>query len=1324
MATLRDLAKRLTNVFNDDKGFFQRGRPTAQPIQQFVQQAPRQVNYFAQNAAQRMIPSIALQSIQNSFRTASSNVRGNIGVLGQNLNLIRTNPQFAQQLPSIIANQSQRAVSQVYGQNNPFNIIPQTAIGLMKAGFQGLTTPFTRKSGFEKAGDVAGAIGASMMPARTIGYAAINPVFKTGETLITKGRLPTGAEYSKSYDEGIDFGAKLAAIEGAAGIVLKPLLSKIRPVEIKSINTYLDLARRATSSEIRKQFIKLATKRIMQNLSADALKAGVGFGAYGLTKPAENIEVRIENGVTDFVTGVAFSTTLGIAKYGSQAIGGQVIKPLVEQYRAMPKSVTQGGYAKLDPQSMRKIGIGLTPSREAKMPNLHQQENFTEEVIRRGGPIQWLKSKLYPLKIQPKDVQSAIKDRQISKAQAIVDANGINVRAHSTMRNLGVDPKTEWRLVQWSELTGRDAKRFAETHGLTDDVLAKVKPFLNEHRAFEYEIRSKAQKAGFDLGFIENHIVHKYQEPANVVAEVTKTMGEGLKQKPGFTYSRTTPPYAFTKGKLTPRYTTFGQLHASSYHDLQTAISNQRILNSLVKEGRLLPASKAPREWRPIVSETFPRAQGNEPYYAPKETASFLNNIFGGVETNPLISGAAAASRQAQDIVLAGGLRKINFFTLAQTIKDITAGVGTTLSGHPITGGKMAIKPLVNVVRGFIPGASRRFEQANQQYIDEMAAGGLRYYGVNSYDGLQRNVAQSLSKRGKDEVGRLWNSYSNNPTFKEFMFQRQVDLYKTFKSGLVRKYGEQEAKRIAIEQLRHYDGIIDDIGRNPDLQNGITGIFLAPKYRESIIGSLTNAVRSIPNIKDPNYAISRGLAIGMAATLYAYNELNKSLNNGRDMWDNPAGRELELVIPDANDPNHYYSIPWMPGFTATPRRLLGTVTSLAKGEPKEAVRQFGGLLSIPVSKATEIISGKDYYGNPIIDVESDKSVTEQMLRYGIKSFTPGPVRERLKYEDIKEVYEKKIAQGKKATKPSIALSILRSFEMPIKEGKYSSQFYTFEDKELKSLKESQLDTYKDIYHKKVDPESDYATRFREQVADSQKLLQNPEVLKARERVERTTAEKLGQEINPFFNLTPTQQQIVLNMKSLAPGDSVKGQMTTENISWLKPYWESNERFYGALKEKGVIGHDMRDPEEIFTTTPAMRAKLDTYYSFTSGTGERSAYLRANPDLRDYWDEKAAFTNGLRAMLGLPPMPEKNFGFASGGGGGRPRKISFRIATVKTPKTVAFRIGKTKRPSIKIGKNTVKAYKYKIAKSKSTASLKAYKAQALKTKFTRRPGLFG
>jgi hypothetical protein len=210
------------------------------------------------------------------------------------------------------------------------------------------------------------------------------------------------------------------------------------------------------------------------------------------------------------------------------------------------------------------------------------------------------------------------------------------------------------------------------------------------------------------------------------------------------------------------------------------------------------------------------------------------------------------------------------------------------------------------------------------------------------------------------------------------------------------------------------------VGRAPGTEDGLSTVFFAPKFRESIINTLWNSVRSLgPEISNPAFYKNRRLAGGMALSFGLYAATNKFLN-GHYMWQNPSTHQFDLQIPTGN--GNYAYIPFMPTFAAVPRNLMGGALSTASGDLKGATQQFSSILAAPLQLFGQLYSNKDFYGRPIY-ADTDPGTTKAVKIAGYLGLNTIPpfIKETVNYIE------------KKGTVP-LYQSITTGMELPIKYG--------------------------------------------------------------------------------------------------------------------------------------------------------------------------------------------------------------------------------------------------------------------------------------------------
>lgn len=156
--------------------------------------------------------------------------------------------------------------------------------------------------------------------------------------------------------------------------------------------------------------------------------------------------------------------------------------------------------------------------------------------------------------------------------------------------------------------------------------------------------------------------------------------------------------------------------------------------------------------------------------------------------------------------------------------------------------------------------------------------------------------------------------------------------------------------------------------------------------------------------------------------------------------------------------------------------------------------------------------------------------------------------------------------------------------------------------------------------------------------------QNPEILARDTRIAIKQAEETGEPVRPFFQLSPEQQRTIMRINSLPYGDEAKKQLNDENKSWIQPYYKLENAYWDEMQNKGL---SLENPEaEAKRPSDEVQKKLDYYNTLPYGTGARTAYANANPDLKAYWAQVRERGNEERKALGLPPLPEYGSGGSS------------------------------------------------------------------------------
>lgn len=940
-------------------------------------------------------------------------------------------------------------------------------------------------------------------------------------------------------------------------------------------------------------------------------------------------------------------------------------------------------------------------AKEMNLKPFNQQE-VDQAIVSDLTTKKTLKGKINPIHDLSPDLQKATREYRAGELMAQADADKVAASFKSELA-----PDLEYKLIKYSQ---DPTAKTARALGLSPQDIAKGQAIIEQSRSFNDDLFNRARAAGIDVDYLKNHILQAFKQSNEEIDDLLRA--KGLSGKPGFSKSRKIE--SFQKGEeigLTPKYTTFSQLNALAEHQLQKAINNKNYFQKLIDSGQILPSNtpNLPSSWKAIDAPFFPQAARQfgdgqtviTTYKAPKEIANLLNNVFGTERTGPGATAlriGAKISGGMQDVVLSGGVGPFNFFGIGQLIKEGTSG--------------RVLKPLQAFGRAYIPGASQKFQQANNATIKEMASQGIQTGRIANYQSLYKNVAdnESLSKI----LGKGWSKVINEPTFGKFMAELQIQFFKDTKmAALKRGMTNDEAIKLAGKATKNFYGLGDDIGRSKEFENAISSVFLAPKYRESLINIYGNLFKAFKpgNITKEEYRGVQKLAVGMAITLGMYNVAQMKLT-GKPMWDNPPGKELELVVP-VGDPKDkkFISFPFMPGFTAMPRRVLGAGAALVKGDPKEAAGQLSSLLSIPAGMAGELYRNKDYFGNEIIGDSGERSVKlfgqertyqggpiTDLALYGIKKGLPGYGRAAVD-----------VATGKSTP----AFGVLQALEMPIRKGTLPNPYFTAVDEELKALpKEKRTNAeYLVKSDKNGGPDSDTEAKmllgdedlfnFKKNIAlktdPNDPLYSRPDSeikaylayrvsedtkIKAQIRLQNPWIPQVQYAIsNNYYN---TQQDKVTPTPGYNP-NSIQGRLGTL-LNPAKPYDTSD------LIDKPVLNPMQQLTEEQVKIVSA-------YTAAEKGSPARKALLAANPWLKEYWEansiyyennpieQKGPLADYLRSA-GIDP--ESAFASSSGYGSGNKgvAKVTARKAPAfkakKAPKLKFKKVAKAKKvPQLKI-----------------------------------------
>ncbi len=921
---------------------------------------------------------------------------------------------------------------------------------------------------------------------------------------------------------------------------------------------------------------------------------------------------------------------------------------------------------------------------------------------------------------------------------------------------------------------GLDIIRARENGGSTNAV---INDWVQKIGAEYDKLYQNAVDSGVDMGYLNDYITHIWEQAPEEVLQAYKT----AKTKFAFSGKRKVPTYeeGIQMG-LTPKYTHPAQIIANYVRKLEEAKANVAFFNTMKNEG-IIVTSKQGQQLPGYVPVTAPGI--NQPYighyYAPAPVAKILNNVFSPAPdtgVNRALDIGAKIAGGVQEVRLAGGIpfTPINAFVVDNAIKEMITGAAG-LWNSPIVSVQQMGNPVISIVESMVPGVAKNIFRKNAEKIKQ--------YQLRGYDFKTAwNIDDLIEKPLIDKVfdGGLKKTFFraiNDATFKKWIPLVRLNLLNSVEAGAIRSgKSETEAMDIAAEAVGRFEGLIktwDLAKREKALNDAITIGLMAPKWRESMVWTFANALKaSSPihyskaegvHLNNPLSAKNR-LAFNFltgAVALYVVMDMINYAYQGRHMSQNPSGTEDKALItrPDGT----VIGIPFLPGIATLPRMGYRVVKDLIKGDVGGAgtdVLQTGG--SIFLAGIGDVVANADHWGNPIYD-DNDNAVTRYKK---IGAY----LANRFNYPWVDAAIKVAINNAKPEDQKRPTYQIIsEAAEVPLRYytvNKINSKFYYDALSQARAtLNPQEQKVWDDIYKSgiKLDPEDGLPVfDTREKMADAMNRMAFPNILAAETKAMRELSQKTGQPLNPFYNLSPEQQMVVLWTKALPPADGYSKQLRKENSDWMPAYYNANSEYVAKMKSLGIFSSlsteeqqrqdaiqsvwasGITNAQQIADTlnqtnvksgetggrwtadgvnkyltsknfynqpSKELQAKLDYYNTLPNGTGARSRFLRANPDVLAYFQQQSEATGAKLKELGLPVLDN---GWSSFGQSSSSPKV--KVGSVPKIPMAKFK-GATRRAAATIKlKPLSSTAKVKTAPPSGRRNMASFKIKPVTAKF--------
>jgi hypothetical protein len=522
--------------------------------------------------------------------------------------------------------------------------------------------------------------------------------------------------------------------------------------------------------------------------------------------------------------------------------------------------------------------------------------------------------------------------------------------------------------------------REAEAAGIKANYRENYLPLAWENS--RAEIIDAVRRYMIDKGMTEDGKKLTTDEINSIYSELSNMSEEQLQTlmlTPTFAKSRAFPDYATgVQYGLRPRFQTVGQLHAFYKEQIGRARANRTFIEELKKNKELRKGDSAPPSW---ITVEVPFLSGH--WKAEPNLARMLNERFpvsssDGTSTR-FIRATAKASKLLQEIRLSAGIpgTSANFFTFGQLVKGIASFDRSVIPAfmrsqsmratmNEFTRSKKEMLELAERGPAFDRTGDFRFMREGWGEAWEKARDKWKSTEdfANVYNTLRKRIGHRASIV-KDLLGFSFDRTFNEKTFSSFMSLYYLSTYKNAKKYFMKKgMNETMSADNAAELVKKFHGLSEDIGRSGQTKDFLSAVLFAPRFRESLITFWLNNAKSVTSgLLDPTYRKNRHFLIGSAMMFAAYQAFNKQLT-GHYMWENPPGKELDLMVPGDDGENFFVS--FLPSIAAFPRMMATGTYALARGDIPTATQKFGGLFSMPVKAASEVASNRDFANRPIM----------------------------------------------------------------------------------------------------------------------------------------------------------------------------------------------------------------------------------------------------------------------------------------------------------------------------------------------------------------------
>jgi len=815
----------------------------------------------------------------------------------------------------------------------------------------------------------------------------------------------------------------------------------------------------------------------------------------------------------------------------------------------------------------------------------------------------------------------------------------------------------------------------------------QVAQFIEEYKQLTDSAYKAYTDSGIKMGYVDSYIprIYKNKETGQLIDRVDyELLQQGTSRVKGREADNVAVDWLVEKDptKLLERY----------YDSMDRTVAGKAYLGKLQDNGLVVASSTSVPGLRPIVAEGLQAGDGMV-YYAQKDVANKLNELFGSKEANNIVEAALDKAKGVnslfQSVVLSGGIPNtpLNAFGVMQVLKE-------AMALHPVKAGKA-------MVAGMSKEFSDRLFTDKKDILKLMAQNDLDVRIDLTQTGLRGRTRTKNAFKDQGVTGGInqaWNEFTNDATFGRFMPTLEVLHFENiYKAARKRGASIADASALAAESTKNFYGktsVYKQAVRSKAVDDAAGAFLFAPRFRESMLNFWAKNAKAVApqNWGKVAYRDNQKFLVASALTFAAMTQVNEALN-GVQMWDNPDGKKDKLIIPaDAldklgiNTNGKDVAIPFLPSLATVPRNIGMGAYNFATGKDEEGWKNVKSFTSMPISLGMDIATNEDYFGNKIVeDGASPIQRRVQQSAYIAKNAMQPWVREGLNVAGQKLPENTKAKLGIKEKSGVEATS--NALELPFRF--YNPKYYNYDKQFVPGGKEGEKFNFAEQRDrakiggeiKKIADDLDLNKRQRAAYdklnavefnddgtlkEDSNPFykvqrysdLQDDKVFEAIKKRSELNAKLNGKPIDPIFDesVTPEQRRVLLWKKTLPPGTSDPTVKKLYEQDWYHDYQNKEDAYYD---QKTAWNKQMGYKEPAQSTnpypkaTPELQSAMDYYFTLPKGTGARSNWIKGNGGLWNqmigYWESKDAWTNGERSKVGLGNVDDEN---TDGSGGGK------------------------------------------------------------------------